>query len=145
MQKGRGCQLCHDGNHPLYLCSTFKGLSVEERNNTAFRLKVCTNCLSFTHFFRNCPSSRSCRDCGKKHHSCFISNAVHLLLTKTVLPGKLRRYLLVLISPLTATTHREKPEFFLALAKLLWNLEAGGRRLVHCWMVDLLYPSSLLR
>ena len=68
VQKGRDCQLCHDGNHPLYLCSTFKGLSVEERNNTASRLKVCTNCLSFTHFFRYCPSS-SCRDCGKKHHS----------------------------------------------------------------------------
>ena len=69
VQNGRDCQLCHDGNHPLYLCSTFKGLPVEERNNTASRLKVCTNCLSFTHFFRYCPSSRSCRDCGKKHHS----------------------------------------------------------------------------
>ena len=61
-------KLCHDGNYPLYLFSTFKGLFVEERNNTASRLKVCTNCLSFTHFFRYCPSSRSCRDCGKKHH-----------------------------------------------------------------------------
>ena len=67
VQKDRDCQLCHGGNHP-YLCSTFKGLSVEE-NNTASRLKVCTNCLSFTHFFRNCPSSRSCPNCGKKHHS----------------------------------------------------------------------------
>ena len=39
------CSLCHEGNHPLYLCSTFKAKSVEVRFSTATRLKVCTNCL----------------------------------------------------------------------------------------------------
>ena len=69
MQKERDCQICHDGSHPLYLCNTFKGLSVEERNSAASRLKVCTNCLSFIPFSRDCSSIRSCRFCGKKHHS----------------------------------------------------------------------------
>ena len=69
VQKERDCQICHDGSHPLYLCNTFKGLSVEERNSAASRLKVCTNCLSFIHFSRDCSSIRSCRFCGKKHHS----------------------------------------------------------------------------
>ena len=63
------CSLCHEGNHPLYLCSTFKTKSVEERFSTATRLKVCTNCLSYNHFCRDCPSRRSCKDCGARHHS----------------------------------------------------------------------------
>ncbi len=66
VQKERDCLVCHDGNHPPYLCNTFKGLSVEERNSTVNRLKLCTNCLSSSHF---CHSTRSCRECGKKHHS----------------------------------------------------------------------------
>ena len=42
---------------------------MEERFSTATRLKVCTNCLSYNHFYRDCPSRRSCKDCGARHHS----------------------------------------------------------------------------
>ena len=42
---------------------------MEERFSTATRLKVCTNCLSYNHFCRDCPSRRSCKDCGARHHS----------------------------------------------------------------------------
>ena len=69
LQKDKDCSLCHDGNHPLYLCAAFKAKSVEDRISIASRLKVCTNCLSYNHFSRDCPSRRSCRECGKRHHS----------------------------------------------------------------------------
>ena len=42
---------------------------MEEKFNTASRLKVCTNCLPFNNFARNCPSRRSCKNCGGRHHS----------------------------------------------------------------------------
>ena len=68
-KNNNSCNLCHDGNHPLFLCPTFKAKSVEERFSTATKLKVCTNCLSYNHFCRDCPSRRSCKDCGARHHS----------------------------------------------------------------------------
>ena len=69
VQKEGNCSLCHDGSHPLYLCAVFKAKSVEEKFNTTSRLKVSTNCLSIYHFARNCPSRRSCKNCGGRHHS----------------------------------------------------------------------------
>jgi len=52
--------LCHDGTHPLYLCVAFKAKSVKERYNTVSKLKICSTCLSWSHIFRDCPSSMSC-------------------------------------------------------------------------------------
>ena len=69
VQKVKDCTHCHDGSHPLYLCAAFKAKSVEDRNNAVSRLRVCTNCLSYNHFARDCPSRRSCRECGNRHHS----------------------------------------------------------------------------
>ena len=69
VQSPRKCPLCPTDTHPLYLCNNFKAQSVEERNSTASRLKVCVNCLSINHFLRECHSTRSCSYCGRKHHS----------------------------------------------------------------------------
>ena len=69
VQKEKDCALCHDGDHPLYLCAAFKAKFIEDRSSTASRLKVCSNCLSYNHFSQVCPSRRSCRECGKHLHS----------------------------------------------------------------------------
>ena len=69
IQRNDNCAFCHDGSHPLYLCAAYKAKSVEDRFNTASRLKVCTNGLSFNHPCRYCPSHSTCRVCGKHHHS----------------------------------------------------------------------------
>jgi len=69
VQGTRSCPLCPSDTHPLYLCDNFKAQSVEERQSTTSRLKVCANCLSPSHFLRECPSTRSCCHCGRKHHS----------------------------------------------------------------------------
>ena len=69
IQRNDNCAFCHNGNHPLYLCAAYKAKSVEDRFNTASRLKVCTNCLSFNHTCGDSPSRSTCRVCGKCHHS----------------------------------------------------------------------------
>ncbi len=69
VQKEGDCALCHYGNHPLYMCTSFKAKSVDGSFSTTTKLKVCTNCLSFKHLCRDCPSHRSCSVCGKRHHS----------------------------------------------------------------------------
>ena len=69
VQRNDNCAFCDDSNHPLYLCAAYKAKSVEDRFNTASRLKVCTNCLSFNHPCRDCPSRSTCRVCGKRHRS----------------------------------------------------------------------------
>ncbi len=68
VQSTKHCQLCPTDTHPLYLCDVFKAQSVDDRQSTVSRLKVCVNCLSY-HILRECPSTRSCCHCGRKHHS----------------------------------------------------------------------------
>ena len=68
-ESSSGCKLCSDIYHVLFQCPDFKGLTVEQRQTTAQRLKVCTNCLGSDHQTRSCLSKRSCRTCGRKHHT----------------------------------------------------------------------------
>lgn len=51
------------------MCDSFKDKGAKESNSIASRLKVCKNCLSCKHFLRDYPRTRSCRDCGRQHHS----------------------------------------------------------------------------
>ena len=69
VQKVKDCVHCHCGSHPLFLCAAFKDKSVEDWNNAVSSLKLCTNCSSYYQFARDCPSRRSCRECGNRHHS----------------------------------------------------------------------------
>ena len=63
------CKMCNDAHHVLYQCSQLKSLTVDQRQSTVQRLKVCTNCLGSDHLLKNCFSKRSCRTCGRKHHT----------------------------------------------------------------------------
>ena len=58
-----GDTFCHDGNHPLFVCSLHSQVS------GGLGVKVCTNCLSYNYLSRDCPSRMSCRVCGNRHHS----------------------------------------------------------------------------
>ena len=63
------CKLCNDANHVLFQCPELKSLSVDQRQSTAQRLQACINCLGTDHKTRSCLSKRSCRTCGKRHHT----------------------------------------------------------------------------
>ena len=68
-ENSSGCEYCKDLSHVLYQCPDFRQLTVEQRQATAQRLKVCNNCLGSDHITRSCLSKRSCRSCGRRHHS----------------------------------------------------------------------------
>ena len=58
VQKEKDCALCHDRDHPLYLCVAFKAKSIEDRSSIAYRLKVCTNCFVIQSFFSSLSQSQ---------------------------------------------------------------------------------------
>lgn len=62
------CKKCNQ-NHPLRICDNFKALSVKDRIKFVYSNKICANCLSSTHMKTNCTSTKSCRECQKKHHT----------------------------------------------------------------------------
>ncbi|XP_024887379.1 uncharacterized protein LOC112464560 [Temnothorax curvispinosus] len=67
----RRCYLCQ-GQHLIYSCKQFLGLSVEDRIRKIKRLRLCLNCLRNDHFSRDCRSG-SCRECGERHNTlCHI-------------------------------------------------------------------------
>ncbi|XP_071648512.1 uncharacterized protein [Temnothorax longispinosus] len=67
----RRCYLCQ-GQHLIYSCKQFLGLSVEDRIREIKRLRLCLNCLRNDHFSRDCRSG-SCRECGERHNTlCHI-------------------------------------------------------------------------
>ena len=68
-RESSGCKLCNDMTHVLFQCPDFKNLTVDQRQATAQRLKACTNCLGMDHMTKNCLSKRSCRTCGRRHHT----------------------------------------------------------------------------
>ncbi|XP_024878022.1 uncharacterized protein LOC112458563 [Temnothorax curvispinosus] len=63
----RRCYLCQ-GQHLIYSCKQFLGLSVEDRIREIKRLRLCLNCLRNDHFSRDCRSG-SCRECGERHNT----------------------------------------------------------------------------
>ena len=70
-----GCKVCGDFyHHFLYQCPDFKGQTVDQRQATVQRLKMCTNCLGSDHAARNCPSRRSCRVCARRHNTLLHRN-----------------------------------------------------------------------
>ncbi|CAG7827897.1 unnamed protein product, partial [Allacma fusca] len=71
--------LCHfcKGDHFNYKCPKLKDRSPQERKAFVEEHKACTNCLRVGHFWKNCTSNSTCRECQQKHHSL-----LHAALTK---------------------------------------------------------------
>ena len=63
------CSMC-SGSHAIYQCPVFLALSTQSREAKVRENQLCFNCLgSSSHTARNCPSTYSCKECGKSHHS----------------------------------------------------------------------------
>lgn len=63
----RGCIMCKNKKHPLFLCDKFKALSVMERIETVRKAKICYNCLR-SHRDQACKFS-NCTICNKRHNT----------------------------------------------------------------------------
>ncbi|XP_035457052.2 uncharacterized protein LOC118280784 [Spodoptera frugiperda] len=61
------CPMC-SRDHLLYMCDSFKKLTIEERKQKANDLKVCTNCLRLGHDEKRCRMTR-CKYCSAKHNT----------------------------------------------------------------------------
>jgi hypothetical protein len=62
------CAVCM-GEHQVYFCSDFRGKEGKARRDVIQAKRLCYNCLQPGHGVSTCPSQRSCRHCGKRHHS----------------------------------------------------------------------------
>ncbi|XP_055589657.1 uncharacterized protein LOC129741871 [Uranotaenia lowii] len=71
----RKCVVCSD-HHPLYLCSTFSKLSLEEKEREVRRHQLCRNCLRKGHQVKDCSSTSVCRYCRNRHHSQLCSTGI---------------------------------------------------------------------
>ncbi|XP_072944068.1 uncharacterized protein [Epargyreus clarus] len=61
------CPLCSKA-HLLYLCETFKSLSIESRIKKVQELNLCKNCLRPGHFEKYCKLAH-CKYCKHKHNT----------------------------------------------------------------------------
>ena len=59
IQKYRPCKVCK-GHHGVWCCDKFKDLPVQQRWNTAKRLKLCFRCLRGDHHGQTCVGTRVC-------------------------------------------------------------------------------------
>ncbi len=63
-----GCPACGQ-NHGMLRCSTFGSMDVDRRNDLVRKHKLCINCFSALHGYRQCPVRFSCKSCGGRHHT----------------------------------------------------------------------------
>ena len=62
------CILCYE-SHGLWNCTKFKGMTVDDRFKVVKDKKLCMNCFSKAHAYKNCPSKHACKTCNKRHHT----------------------------------------------------------------------------
>lgn len=62
------CPQCK-GDHKLFACVQFTSQTIEQRQETIKRLKLCFNCLRPNHNVRTCSSKSTCKVCNKKHNT----------------------------------------------------------------------------
>ena len=63
------CSLCRDQKHPLYLCPSFKSVTVEARSAHIKSSNSCFNCLGMGHRTRECRCTVKCKRCNRSHHT----------------------------------------------------------------------------
>ena len=64
------CIVCK-GSHRLWECRVFKEKTLTQRAKVVAKAKHCFFCLRDKHTFRQCPSSRKCRNegCNSSHNT----------------------------------------------------------------------------
>ena len=63
------CVLCATERHPLYVCTKFRGMTLEDRRSMLKSNHLCFNCLRGGHFTNQCNSSSRCKKCNRPHHT----------------------------------------------------------------------------
>lgn len=66
-EKERKCLCCDAEFHPLFKCSKFQGMPIDDRRSFVKNGGYCFNCLC--KHFGTCSSTTNCKHCQKRHHS----------------------------------------------------------------------------
>ncbi|XP_055632763.1 uncharacterized protein LOC129773201 [Toxorhynchites rutilus septentrionalis] len=70
------CSHCK-GDHEIWRCEVFKKIPVNEKYNSLRKSGSCFNCLEKGHVVGKCKLERSCKQCGKRHHTSLHPIEVH--------------------------------------------------------------------
>ncbi|XP_017485298.1 PREDICTED: uncharacterized protein LOC108373869 isoform X2 [Rhagoletis zephyria] len=70
------CALCKTSQHPIYSCSRFKKLSIQDRKKFVRDNHMCLNCLSQSHLIKDCRSPHNCAHCQERHNSSLHDDAL---------------------------------------------------------------------
>ena len=62
------CGICKKG-HYSYQCPQFVEADVKKKRFLVKKSGLCFNCLSTAHKVGDCPSTKSCNECGERHYS----------------------------------------------------------------------------
>ena len=92
LQIKNSCSLCQEEYHPLYMCQTFRSMSLDNRNIQVRSMRLCLNCLSSGHKTKECRSIARCKKCNKPHHTSLhiSSDAATLSSTSTQQPQQVQ-------------------------------------------------------
>ena len=63
------CSVCDAEKHPLYACPKFKSMPHQAKLSTLKAKRLCSNCLSSGHFWKQCTSIHKCKICQRPHHT----------------------------------------------------------------------------
>ncbi len=69
MSKTSSCSLCPGQSHGLYNCPVFIEMTVSKCQAHVNSHHLCNNSLSSKHSTKECPSTKTCRECGWKHNT----------------------------------------------------------------------------
>lgn len=67
----KSCQLCQM-QHPIYQCSKFKDMKLEERYDFCKQNKICMKCLSHPYEKNACQSKGACKICQRANHHTLL-------------------------------------------------------------------------
>ena len=67
--KPSGCPACKGSFHPLLTCDEFRSWDLSRCHEFVKTNRLCLNFLSRSHMVRDCGSTKTCRQCGAKHHT----------------------------------------------------------------------------
>ncbi|VDK51121.1 unnamed protein product, partial [Cylicostephanus goldi] len=66
-QRIKTCSFCDSKDHNAIKCTTWP--TAQQRIQVIKERKLCFNCLSPKHRTKECPSTRTCQQCSKRHHT----------------------------------------------------------------------------
>nr|XP_012234631.1 PREDICTED: uncharacterized protein LOC105679278 [Linepithema humile] len=74
------CAICN-GNHYTALCKQYSTKTRTQKLSIIAKHKLCYNCLG-SHRVLNCPTTRRCKKCGKRHHTSIHTDIAQVATSK---------------------------------------------------------------